>query len=110
VRIRLITQVRFFCHGKVGNAREPWLAGVAAGLLILASCSNQATKQGEANTAPKKVAPPKEAKEAETVYVFASPTLTRSRISPRSAVPAGSLLFVAIASELLTVNTALNNS
>src|SRR5207245_4109445 len=45
--------------------RKLWLAGVAAGLLTLASCSNQATKQGEANTAPKKVAPPKEA-EAET--------------------------------------------
>ena len=79
--------------------RKLWLAGVAAGLLTLASCSNQATKQGEANTAPKKVAPPKEAKEAETAK-----SVTESRkVTPATmlvTVPKGTSISATIGQTL----------
>jgi len=79
--------------------RKIWLAGVAAGLLTLAGCSNQATKQGEANAPAKKVAPAKQAKQAET----AKPVTTPSKVTPATmlvTVPKGTSISATIGQTL----------
>jgi len=82
--------------------RKLWLAGVAAGLLTLAGCSNQATKQaeeGEATTEPNKVAPPKETKEAETAKSVTEST----KVTPATmlvTVPKGTSISAAIGQTL----------
>ena len=79
--------------------RKIWLAGVAVGLLTLAGCSNQATKQGEATATAKKVAPAKQAKQAETP----KPVTDSSKVTPAATlvtVPKGTSLSATISQTL----------
>jgi hypothetical protein len=79
--------------------RKIWLAGVAVGLLTLAGCSNQPTKQGEATAKAKKVTPAKQAKQAETP----KPVTDSSKVTPPATlvtVPKGTSLSTTIGQTL----------
>jgi hypothetical protein len=84
--------------------RELWLAGLAAGLLTLAGCSNQATNQGEATAPAKKVAPATQERKNETAKTeTAKPVTIPSKTTPATTlvtVPKGTSISATIGQTL----------
>jgi outer membrane murein-binding lipoprotein Lpp len=68
-----------------------WLAAIAAGILTLAGCSNQAPKQGEATETSKKVTP---AKPVEPVKQAREAKPAKPLATPKKATPAAVVVTV----------------